>query len=36
MDSFDLYTTEQRNDASTDIDTKDSLEILRIINGEDK
>jgi N-acetylmuramic acid 6-phosphate etherase len=35
-DTFGLYTTEQRNEASADIDTKDSLEILRIINSEDK
>jgi N-acetylmuramic acid 6-phosphate etherase len=35
-DILGLYTTEQRNEASTDIDTKDSLEIVRIINGEDK
>ena len=29
-------TTEQRNDASADIDAKSSLEIVSIINGEDK
>ena len=30
------YTTEQRNDASRDIDSKTSVEIVAIINGEDK
>jgi N-acetylmuramic acid 6-phosphate etherase len=35
-DTFGLYTTEQRNEASGDIDSKDSLEILKIINSEDK
>jgi N-acetylmuramic acid 6-phosphate etherase len=35
-DVLDLYTTEQRNDASADIDSRDSLEILGIINSEDK
>ncbi|MCL2609896.1 MAG: N-acetylmuramic acid 6-phosphate etherase [Treponema sp.] len=30
------FTTEQRNDASSDIDTKTALEIVSIINGEDK
>jgi N-acetylmuramic acid 6-phosphate etherase len=30
------YTTEQRNDASSDIDAKTSLEIVSIINNEDK
>jgi N-acetylmuramic acid 6-phosphate etherase len=30
------YTTEQRNDASRDIDSKTSLEIVSIINSEDK
>ena len=35
-DMLSLYTTEQRNAASADIDSKDSLEIVRIINGEDK
>ena len=30
------YTTEQRNEASSDIDTKSSLEIISIINTEDK
>jgi len=31
-----LCTTEQRNDASLDIDAKSSLEIVTIINNEDK
>jgi N-acetylmuramic acid 6-phosphate etherase len=35
-DTLSLYTTEQRNEASADIDSKDSLEIVKIINGEDK
>jgi N-acetylmuramic acid 6-phosphate etherase len=30
------FTTEQRNEASSDIDSKTSLEILSIINSEDK
>jgi N-acetylmuramic acid 6-phosphate etherase len=30
------YTTEQRNEASSDIDAKSTLEILAIINSEDK
>jgi N-acetylmuramic acid 6-phosphate etherase len=30
------FTTESRNERSMDIDSKDSLEILRIINDEDK
>ena len=30
------FTTEQRNDASLDIDAKSSLEIVTIINNEDK
>jgi N-acetylmuramic acid 6-phosphate etherase len=30
------YSTEQRNTASTDIDSKNSLEIVQIINNEDK
>jgi N-acetylmuramic acid 6-phosphate etherase len=30
------YTTEQRNESSSDIDSKTSLEILSIINNEDK
>ncbi|MDR2370202.1 MAG: N-acetylmuramic acid 6-phosphate etherase [Treponema sp.] len=33
---FGEYTTEQRNQASSDIDTKTSLEIAAIINNEDK
>ncbi|MDR3192512.1 MAG: N-acetylmuramic acid 6-phosphate etherase [Treponema sp.] len=36
MDAYDLCTTEQRNEVSADIDSKDSLEIVRIINSEDK
>jgi N-acetylmuramic acid 6-phosphate etherase len=35
-DALGLYTTEQRNMASADIDSMDSLEIVRIINNEDK
>ena len=35
-DILGLYTTEQRNKASTDIDSKNSLEIIKIINDEDK
>jgi N-acetylmuramic acid 6-phosphate etherase len=35
-DMLGLYTTEQRNEASRDIDSKDSLEIVEIINSEDK
>jgi N-acetylmuramic acid 6-phosphate etherase len=35
-DMFDIYTTEQRNEVSADIDSRDSLEIVRIINSEDK
>jgi N-acetylmuramic acid 6-phosphate etherase len=35
-DTLDLYTTEQRNESSADIDSRDSLGILRIINNEDK
>jgi N-acetylmuramic acid 6-phosphate etherase len=34
--TFGEYTTEQRNQASNDIDTKTSLEIVAIINNEDK
>jgi N-acetylmuramic acid 6-phosphate etherase len=34
--TLDRYTTEQRNDASSDIDAKSSLEIVSIINNEDK
>ncbi|MDR3335472.1 MAG: N-acetylmuramic acid 6-phosphate etherase, partial [Treponema sp.] len=33
---LETYTTEQRNEASNDIDTKNSLEIVRIINNEDQ
>ena len=33
---LDQYTTEQRNDASGDIDAKSSLGIISIINNEDK
>jgi N-acetylmuramic acid 6-phosphate etherase len=35
-DTLGLYTTEQRNEASGDIDSRDSLEIVKIINSEDK
>jgi N-acetylmuramic acid 6-phosphate etherase len=35
-ETLDGYTTEQRNEASLDIDSKTSLEIVRIINTEDK
>ncbi|MDR0312161.1 MAG: N-acetylmuramic acid 6-phosphate etherase [Treponema sp.] len=35
-EALDRFTTEQRNDASSDIDTKSSLEIVSIINNEDK
>lgn len=35
-DQFENYTTEQRNDASADIDSKSVLEIAGIINSEDK
>jgi N-acetylmuramic acid 6-phosphate etherase len=35
-DALGLYTTEQRNTASADIDSRSSLEIVRIINSEDK
>jgi N-acetylmuramic acid 6-phosphate etherase len=33
---LDSYTTEQRNEASGNIDAKNSLEIVSIINSEDK
>jgi N-acetylmuramic acid 6-phosphate etherase len=33
---LETYTTEQRNEASNDIDAKTSLEIVRIINNEDQ
>ncbi len=36
QDTLESFTTEKRNSASMDIDTKDSLEILRIINDQDK
>ena len=36
VDSLAQYTTEQRNEASSDIDSKTSLEIVSIINREDK
>ncbi|MDR1972129.1 MAG: N-acetylmuramic acid 6-phosphate etherase [Treponema sp.] len=35
-DQLEQYTTEQRNEASAGIDSKTSLEIVRIINTEDK
>jgi N-acetylmuramic acid 6-phosphate etherase len=35
-ETLSQYTTEQRNEASRDIDAKGSLEIVSIINGEDK
>jgi len=35
-DSLEQYTTEQRNNISTDIDIKSTLEIISIINDEDK
>jgi N-acetylmuramic acid 6-phosphate etherase len=35
-DVLDTYTTEQRNEVSADIDSKTALEILTIINNEDK
>ena len=35
-DSLEQYTTEKRNNTSTDIDSKSTLEIIRIINNEDK
>lgn len=36
METLSRYTTEQRSPASSDIDSKNSLEILSIINNEDK
>lgn len=36
MDLFDECTTEQRNESSLDIDSKTALEIVTIINNEDK
>ncbi|MDR2101958.1 MAG: N-acetylmuramic acid 6-phosphate etherase [Treponema sp.] len=35
-ETLGVYTTEQRNEASSDIDSKTALEILTIINNEDK
>ncbi len=35
-DMLESFSTEGRNESSMDIDTKTSLEILRIINAEDK
>jgi N-acetylmuramic acid 6-phosphate etherase len=35
-DELETYTTEQRNEASNDIDAKTSLEIVGIINSEDQ
>jgi N-acetylmuramic acid 6-phosphate etherase len=35
-EALEGYTTEQRNDLSADIDSKTSLEIITIINNEDK
>jgi len=36
QDPLEGYTTESRNELSMDIDSKNTLEILRIINAEDK
>ncbi len=36
QDMLESYTTEKRNDASMEIDTKSTAEILSIINDEDK
>jgi N-acetylmuramic acid 6-phosphate etherase len=36
LDQLDQYTTEQRNEVSFDIDSKTALEIVHIINSEDK
>jgi N-acetylmuramic acid 6-phosphate etherase len=36
LDLLDEYTTERRNEASVDIDSKTALEIVTIINNEDK
>jgi N-acetylmuramic acid 6-phosphate etherase len=36
VEDLGRYTTEQRNEASLDIDSKSSLEIVTIINNEDK
>lgn len=35
-EALNRFTTEQRNDVSSDIDAKNSLEIVSIINNEDK
>lgn len=35
-EALNRFTTERRNDVSSDIDTKNSLEIVSLINGEDK
>jgi N-acetylmuramic acid 6-phosphate etherase len=35
-ETLDGYTTEERNESSMDIDSKTSLEIVQIINAEDK
>ena len=36
QDMLEGFTTEKRNESSMDIDTKSSIDILRIINDEDK
>jgi len=36
QDTLDTYTTEKRNERSMDIDSKNTLDILKIINDEDK
>lgn len=36
IDALDKFTTEQRNEVSADIDTKNTVEILNIIANEDK
>jgi N-acetylmuramic acid 6-phosphate etherase len=36
QEMLESYTTERRNDLSMDIDSKSTVEILKIINGEDK
>ncbi len=36
QDMLEGFTTEKRNESSMDIDTKSSIDILRIINAEDK
>ena len=36
QDTLDTYTTEKRNERSMEIDSKSTLDILRIINDEDK